>query len=535
MILKASVRAGGAELARHLGSTDNESVHLVQIVALSAVDLPGAIQEMEAVGLASARSRKPLLHVSLSPPEAAGWTEAQWAAAWALYDREFDLAGQPFVEVEHEKQRRRHRHRVYLAIEVAAGRALRFQHLYRRQERVSRQIEIEGGLPLTQGKHNRAVQAAFKREGLHGHAAAMAPLCVGARPTAAATWPDTRQAQRTGVAPGAVVPALRDAWSQTTTGPAFVWALEAAGLRLAHGHTTPQIVDAGGGTHDLRRSLRQAGLPVRKKDLDSRLAGLVLGSVRDRITQEQTEAVPQEYGTARAAQALVRKTRLQALGARQRVEFRELIIRQRQTRQTLLRGSWKGRGLALNGARALLAGLQAQENLALRATHNATRVALRAAHPPCSLETWLAQHACLHASGEGRSPAIPHDLRGYTASVLRSRKTCRIAYRDAAGQTAFVDEGRRVVLLQHSEGVLRAALQLVAEKVGRAGIRITGSADFRARAARWAGVMGVRVRDPDLQAAWQEGQRVRGPRPQQPSEAMARPIAPRGGRPAPRP
>ena len=59
------------------------------------------------------------------------------------------------------------------------------------------------------------------------------------------------------------------------------------------------------------------------------------------------------------------------------------------------------------------------------------------------------------------------------------------------------DEGSRIVVLEHSDETIRAAMRLAAERWGGE-ITINGSAAFKERAMRIAVEYGVRVRNPGL-------------------------------------
>ena len=78
----------------------------------------------------------------------------------------------------------------------------------------------------------------------------------------------------------------------------------------------------------------------------------------------------------------------------------------------------------------------------------------------------------------------------------------RVYYRDAHGQILFTDTGPRIEVHDSTDITTEAALRVAAQKFGGY-LNITGSADFRERAARMAARLGVRVRDPDLQSLWQ--------------------------------
>ncbi|MHB8413795.1 MAG: TraI/MobA(P) family conjugative relaxase [Acidiferrobacteraceae bacterium] len=79
----------------------------------------------------------------------------------------------------------------------------------------------------------------------------------------------------------------------------------------------------------------------------------------------------------------------------------------------------------------------------------------------------------------------------------------RVDYRDAQGALLFTDTGPRIEVHDHTDTTLEAALRVAAQKFGGR-VDITGSADFRERAARTAARLGIGVRDQDLQPIWQQ-------------------------------
>ncbi|MGE4530575.1 MAG: TraI/MobA(P) family conjugative relaxase [Acidithiobacillus sp.] len=89
----------------------------------------------------------------------------------------------------------------------------------------------------------------------------------------------------------------------------------------------------------------------------------------------------------------------------------------------------------------------------------------------------------------------------------------RIHYRDAQGAKLFTDTGPRIEMHDRTEASVEAALRIAAQKYGA--VDITGSADFRAQAARQAARLGIQVRDKDLQRVWQEERLAMQPKLQQ--------------------
>lgn len=106
MILKGSQR-GGQELAVHLmRMDDNERVRVHELREFASDNLWGAFKEAEAISRGT-KCRQYLFSLSLSPPECAAVTEAEFEKAIDEAERRFGLDGQPRPIVFHEKEGRR--------------------------------------------------------------------------------------------------------------------------------------------------------------------------------------------------------------------------------------------------------------------------------------------------------------------------------------------------------------------------------------------------------------------------------------------
>lgn len=302
MIAGATRGAGGRALGKHLADTkrQNEVTRPGASRGLVSEDICNQVTEL--TDLAShARSRRPLYHMHADP--AGRWTEDQWVAHWQRTEDEFALGRQPFAEVVHVKGGREHRHRVYSLVK-SDGTCIRMDHDHARREKLSRIAELATGGKLTPGAHNRAVIHALDREGRGDLASELraAGLDTMERPRATMTPGERAQQERTDVTKESVRGAALAAWREADGGQAFEAALAARGLRLALGDSTPQLVDATGGTHDLRRTLAAAakesgGERITTAGVRGRLAGLALPDV-DQARQAIADALARPAPTS---------------------------------------------------------------------------------------------------------------------------------------------------------------------------------------------------------------------------------------------
>ncbi len=87
-------------------------------------------------------------------------------------------------------------------------------------------------------------------------------------------------------------------------------------------------------------------------------------------------------------------------------------------------------------------------------------------------------------------------LDGLSAEIDAKRQ--RVIYKSAAGVKSFTDTGPRIEMHDKSANSLEAALRLAAQKYGGR-VELTGSAEFRIRAAGVANRLGIKVVNQDLQ------------------------------------
>ncbi|MHB1691116.1 MAG: LPD7 domain-containing protein [Thiomonas sp.] len=93
-------------------------------------------------------------------------------------------------------------------------------------------------------------------------------------------------------------------------------------------------------------------------------------------------------------------------------------------------------------------------------------------------------------------------MRKLTVAALQAEidhRRQRVIYRGLDGREKFTDIGPRLVMHDKSADSLEAALRIAAQKFGGT-VDITGSSEFRERAARQAVRLGIEVANADLAA-----------------------------------
>lgn len=255
MILKASQRGGGQDLAVHLMRTDdNEHVRMHELRGFLSDDLQGAFKEAEAISRGT-KCRQYLFSLSLSPPEQANVSPEAFEAAIERIEDRLGLAGQPRAIVFHEKEGRRHAHCVWSRIDAGTMTACQLSFFKKKLMTVSRDLYLEHGWTMPEG-----IARAGSRD-----------------PTnfSLAEW---QQAKRQGIDPRWIKQALQSAWGASDNAKAFGRALEERGFFLAKGDKRSFVVlDFNGEVYSLPRQLG-----LKTKEVAARLGdGADLASVED--------------------------------------------------------------------------------------------------------------------------------------------------------------------------------------------------------------------------------------------------------------
>lgn len=244
MILKASQRGGGRQLALHLLNTrDNDHVEVASVDGCIATDVAGAFAEMYAVSRAT-RCRQYLFSVSLSPPKDATVPVADFETAIDQIAKKLGLSGQPKVVLFHAKEGRSHAHCVWSRIDVEKMRAINLPFFKERLTELSRELYLTHGWDLPKGLADPSLAD---------------PLNFGLT-----EWHEAKNAKRD---PREVKAVLKRCWAQSDNAEAFTAALKERGFWLAQGDRRGFVtLDYKGNVYSLSR-----WLDVKGKELQARL------------------------------------------------------------------------------------------------------------------------------------------------------------------------------------------------------------------------------------------------------------------------
>ena len=315
----------------------------------------------------------------------------------------------------------------------------------------------------------------------------------------------TQSAERRAQNDAAAIIAGAKSWDQLHTG------LARLGMRYERKGSGALIyVPLTGGTGEqpvkASKVSREASLKALEKRLGAYQPTQVTGVQAQRADPQPTRQTPAvaEYAVARSAHYRDRQEQRADLRAQHTAEYRGLMVRQRQERRAL--GAAHPPRPVLLASRSVLAAKHAGEKAELREKHRKERQRLAGGFP--TLDEWLQRNGLsddlAHIRGRWRGSILgteesddqaqPRDIRAFHAEVRGSA----VDYHRGDHRAVFTDLGKRIEIHDYrDQDGLTAALQLAAQKWPR-GVTLTGSAEFRERAARQAARLGIRVADCDL-------------------------------------
>lgn len=231
MILKASQRAGGRQLAAHLlNAKDNEHVHVHELRGFMADDLDGAFTEAYAASKGT-RAKQFLFSLSLSPPPKERVSTEVFESTIEAVEQRLGLTGQPRAIVFHEKDGRRHAHAVWSRIDTEHMKAVNLSHYKLKLRDIARELYLEHGWQMPRG-----FVSSKERDPLN------------------CTLKEWQQMQRAGHDRKATQQMFRECWAISDSGKAFAQALKARGYTLARGDRRGHVaVDYRGEVYAIAR------------------------------------------------------------------------------------------------------------------------------------------------------------------------------------------------------------------------------------------------------------------------------------------
>ncbi|MBI1215488.1 MAG: hypothetical protein GC185_06695 [Alphaproteobacteria bacterium] len=329
MILKASQRGGGRELARHLMNMEmNDHVTVHEIRGFIGQTLEEALEEAYAVSKGT-RCRQYLFSLSLNPPELADVSIDDFEDAIAQIEAKLGLIGHPRIVVFHEKSGRRHCHAVWLRIDTRRMVALNMAHYKLKLQQVARGLFLKHGWPLPRG-FRKAKDRTKSR--FHAVAKKQQDRQKGKpeeKPSFSLPREAWQQAQRLKEDPKALKALFTRCWEQSDGKTTFARALQEHGYYLARGGRRGFVaVDFLGNVYSLSRWL----------DVSTRALKARLGRPEDLPAIERAR----EYLGARMTEDLHRHLAAAKLRAAQRRdpvmrELKSLVRHQRDERQQLVK------------------------------------------------------------------------------------------------------------------------------------------------------------------------------------------------------
>lgn len=304
MILKASQRSGGSQLAAHLLRGDeNEHVEVHELRGFMGDDLHSAFQEVQAASKGT-RAKQYLFSLSLNPPSEEKVSIETFETAIDKVEKKLGLEDQPRAIVFHEKEGRRHAHAVWSRIDTEEMKAIRLSHYKLKLNDVAKEIYLEHGWKMPQGFTNREERNPlnFTRE----------------------EW---QQARRAGHDPKKLKHTFQECWEISDSRKAYEQALWNYGLVLARGDRRGYVaVDYQGEVYAIARYTG-----IRTKQVRERLGGSQelpsIEQAKAKIATQISRNLFEHLESAKKEQ----KQRKEKLA----LERKELVERQKKERQKL--------------------------------------------------------------------------------------------------------------------------------------------------------------------------------------------------------
>ncbi|MCF6354794.1 MAG: hypothetical protein L3J26_06780 [Candidatus Polarisedimenticolaceae bacterium] len=331
MILKASQRAYGRELAAHLlNANDNEHVEVHKISGFVADTVPAAMQEAHALSRGT-RCQQYLFSLSLNPPQDTDVPISVFEDAISRVEKEIGIEGQPHVIVFHEKHGRRHAHCVWSRIDSAQMKAINLPYYKNRLMEISRELYLEQKWKLPQGFVNREMRN---------------PLNF--------TQEQWQQAKRLGDSPQNTKLTLKECWVASDNKTSFSRELEKHGFYLAKGDRRDFVaIDWRGEVYSLPRWLdvktkaikEQLGLPEDLPSVEETKANIdqkLVGRIRS-IMDEQKKKYDRRIAPILAQKKAMNEHHIKARKAlemqQDKRQRQEVLMRQSRFHKGL-RGLW---------------------------------------------------------------------------------------------------------------------------------------------------------------------------------------------------
>jgi hypothetical protein len=275
MILKASQRAGGLQLAYHLMNvSDNDHVEIHDLRGFIGETLDAAFVEAYAVSRGT-KCRQFLFSLSLSPPETEIVPVDVFEKAIEKIETKIGLAGQPRAIVFHEKEGRRHAHCVWSRIDTDTMTAINLPHFKRKLCDISRELYLEHNWQMPRGLMNAA-----ERDPLNF------------------TLAEWQQAKRVKQDPRVIKHIFQSCWNQSDSVSAFAAALKERGFFLAKGDKRGHVaVDWRGEVYAVSKWVGVKAKEVRARFGDANVLASV-DETKVEITSQMTDKLHGFVGVA---------------------------------------------------------------------------------------------------------------------------------------------------------------------------------------------------------------------------------------------
>ncbi|QDK36045.1 relaxase/mobilization nuclease domain-containing protein [Sphingomonas sp. IC081] len=232
MIIKGGSVGNAKWWGNHLLSEKNDRAEVKDMRGVLSEDLRKALYEMRGVAEGSRCGANFLYQANINPERGEELSEAQWAQAFDVLERNLGLEGHARVIVEHEKEGRVHRHCIWNRVDSETMLTANMWGNYETHAATARELEQSFDLSPTPSPSREADRLRSPEQ-----------------------W-EYEAEQRSGISRAAVREEFTELWYEAENGQAFKAAIEERGYILARGDRRDFcVIDQAGDYHSLARRL----------------------------------------------------------------------------------------------------------------------------------------------------------------------------------------------------------------------------------------------------------------------------------------
>ena len=472
------------------------------------ISTESAALELDAVAMNNKRCKDPVFHAILSWREMEIPTNAQVDEAVKIALSELDLQDCQALWTVHNDTENRHVHIIVNRIHPQTYRAVQPANNWTHKaiQRASRRIEIVQGWEIEQ---NGVYRVTTDGELVQKEKNSTPKLSKSALDMEAHTA--SKSAQRIGQEIAAPIIRSAKSWKELHEELAkegITFEKKGSGAILIIGGTVIKASMAG-------RDISLSKLIGRLGAFEQRDSSVCVAERKpepiEKVIKSKVKSDWERFSETRETYFKEKSDVQNALSEQHKKERTELLARQKEERNSLFIGSWKGKGALLNRQRSVMAARQQGEKLDLRDRQKREKDEFKKRLPRRfpNFKTWLHEKETKPESylsfrypkqGTMCGAETPEekriaDLRAFTPVITNKGG---VAYKKQdKNEAAFIDYGKKIILSEKpDETAIFAAMQLACQKWG--GVQLHGSDEYKRMCVDIAILHNLKIANPEL-------------------------------------